>query len=96
MSYRNITVNGRVYQYSIGRKATHIRSVGTFAHASIGDMIVGTNDPDTGCYKFIVTPRCVANAIKGIHAHVLLGYNKDRKLVPYASGESVHIPDLSA
>lgn len=67
MAYRTLTVDGRPYQYSIGKSYTHVRHVGTFHHTDIGDTVRGKTDPQTGVDRFIVTPRCVANAIKGIH-----------------------------
>ena len=83
MSYRNLTVDGRVYQYSIGKEFTHIRGVGAFRHQDIGDTVRGMTDPHTDRYKFIVTPRCVANAIKGVHDSIQLCRDSDGKLVKY-------------
>lgn len=67
MAYRTLTVNGRTYEYSIGKQFTHIRGVGNFRHDAIGDPVRGWTDSSTGRDRCIVTPRCVANAIKGIH-----------------------------
>lgn len=88
MSYRNLTVDGRVYQYSIGKSFTHIRGVGAFRHQDIGDPVRGMTDPHTGCYKFIVTPRCVANAVKGVHDPIELEWDRDRTLVKYEPSEA--------
>ena len=83
MSYRNLTVDGRVYQYSIGKEYTHIRGVGAFRHRDIGDTVHGMTDPKTDMDKFIVTPRCLANAIKGVHDSIQLRRDCNGKLVKY-------------
>lgn len=48
MSYRTLRVDGRVYQYSIGRRYTHIRGVGTFSHEQIGHTSL-RGQCDQGC-----------------------------------------------
>lgn len=58
MSYRNVTVEGRNYQYSVGKKNVHVRGLGDFKAAEIGDMVEGW---------YVVTPRCIANAIKSLY-----------------------------
>lgn len=81
MAYRNLTVDGRSYQYSIGKSYTHIRAVGTFHHTDIGDTVRGKTDPHTGVDRFIVTPRCVANAIRGVRIRLELDRDRTGKLV---------------
>jgi hypothetical protein len=88
MSYREINVNGRVYQYSIGRNYTTIRGLGAFPNQSIGDLVRGMTDPRTDRYKFIVTPRCVANTIKGVHDSIQLCQHPSGKIVKYEPAPS--------
>jgi hypothetical protein len=37
MSYRKITVDGKVYEYTVGRTHTKIKGVGVFENINIGD-----------------------------------------------------------
>ena len=60
MSYRKLEVDGKQYEYVIGKKNTKIRGGATYLNEAIGDRING-NDED-----IIVTPYNVANAIRGI------------------------------
>ena len=97
MSYRNLTVIGRVYQYSIGKSFTHIRGVGAFRHQDIGDTVRGMTDPKTNRDTFIVTPRCVANAIRGVHEPIQLARDRNGMLVKYEpSGAHVRLEALAA
>ena len=56
MGYRNITVDGKEYQYTIGRFATKIKGV-----AVIQNSIIGIPAGDD---KYAVTPRCIAEYIR--------------------------------
>lgn len=56
MSYRNITVDGVVYQYVIGTTYVKIRKVGLWSKQDVGQVI---NDE-----KVIVTPKHIADMIK--------------------------------
>lgn len=42
MSYRKIEVDGKVFEYSIGRTHTKIRHVGAFKNEEIGKVRSGT------------------------------------------------------
>lgn len=59
MSYRKLTVNQEVFQYSIGRTHTKVKGRPVFKNSDIGDKIFGTDD-------YVVTPYNVANAILGV------------------------------
>lgn len=83
MSYRKMSVDGRIYQYTIGKEFTHIRGVGAFRHQDIGNTLRGMTDPRTGCDRFVVTPRCVANAIKGVPTPIQLRRGNLGRLVRY-------------
>lgn len=83
MSYRTLRVDGRVYQYSIGRRYTHIRGVGTFSHEQIGDTVPSMLNLTTSRDQLCVTPRCVANAIKGVHKPITLVRDVNNHLVDY-------------
>ncbi len=56
MSYRNITVDGKTYQYALGRTHLKIKNFGLFLTSAIGNPL-GRH--------FVVTPRTVAKVIKG-------------------------------
>lgn len=39
MSYRNITVDGKNYQYVIGKTHTKIKDIGVFKNTDIGEVV---------------------------------------------------------
>lgn len=57
MSYRKITVEGKKYEYVIGKSVLKIKELGLFKTAEIGNRVSGTQ-------SFIVTPGTVAKVIK--------------------------------
>ena len=56
MAYRNITVDGNKYQYTIGKSATKIKGVGVVFNNVIGTPV--------GDDKYAVTPACIAEYIR--------------------------------
>lgn len=56
MGYRNITVDGTLYQYTIGRTATKIKG-----HSVVNNSVVGTAIGDN---KYAVTPGNIAEYIR--------------------------------
>jgi len=56
MAYRNITVDGNKYQYTIGKSATKIKGVGVVVNSVIGTPV--------GDDKYAVTPACIAEYIR--------------------------------
>lgn len=59
MSYRNITVNGKTYQYALGRTHLKIKNFGLFETKLFGNPL--KHNPGI----FVVTPRAVARVING-------------------------------
>lgn len=64
MSYRKITVDGKEYEYSIGKKYTKIRGGEVFENSKIGNPIVDIDHDFLPTYR--VTPRNVKHAILGL------------------------------
>ena len=63
MSYRNITVNGQVYQYTIGKTHTKIVGVGVFENGTVGDAVWFD---DVGESKMMVTPSNIQKVIENL------------------------------
>lgn len=57
MSYRKITVEGKQYEYVIGKAYLKIKELGLFKTSEIGNRLGGTS-------IFVVTPGTVAKVIK--------------------------------
>lgn len=64
MGYRNITVNNRKYQYSVGRSGVHIKLPQGGAIYSDKRQI----GIDRGDDKFAVTPACIRSKIEELEA----------------------------
>jgi len=70
MSYRKITVNEKVYEYSIGRSHTKIKGIGAFKNEEIGQIQTYkmyndiTDEFETHEGGVIVRPSDVAYKIK--------------------------------
>lgn len=66
MSYRNITVENKKYQYTIGKKFTKIKNFGIFENSKIGNQVVtfsGNGEPRPLEGYFVVTPSVVKAVI---------------------------------
>lgn len=64
MGYRNITVNNRKYQYSVGRSGVHIKlPQGGAIYADKRQIGI-----DRGDDKFAVTPACIRSKIEELEA----------------------------
>ena len=57
MSYRKITVDGKLYEYVIGATHLKIKAFGLFKVSEVGNPIDGTS-------KYVVTPTVVAALIR--------------------------------
>lgn len=57
MSYRKVTVNGKVYEYVIGKVFVKIKDFGLFKVADVGNRIVNSGN-------FRATPATVASIIQ--------------------------------
>jgi hypothetical protein len=72
MSYRKISVNGKVYEYSIGRTHTKIKGLGAFKNEEVGQVQTYvmyndiTDEFETHKDGVIVRPSDVAYMIKGL------------------------------
>jgi hypothetical protein len=64
MGYRNITVNNKKYQYSVGRSGVHIKlPQGGAIYADKRQIGI-----DRGDDKFAVTPACIRSKIEELEA----------------------------
>ncbi|TLX16603.1 hypothetical protein [Rhizobium sp. MHM7A] len=64
MGYRNITVNNKRYQYSVGRSGVHIKlPQGGAIYADKRQIGI-----DRGDDKFAVTPACIRSKIEELEA----------------------------
>lgn len=64
MGYRNITVNNKKYQYSVGRSGVHIKlPQGGSIYADKRQIGI-----DRGDEKFAVTPACIRSKIEELEA----------------------------
>lgn len=95
MSYRNITVDGKQYQYAIGRTHLKIKNFGLFLTQDIGNALGNL---------FVVTPRTVARVIKGeplpevFHCPIHDVRTTKLAIDPYSSeiyGKHYHMMDCS-
>lgn len=50
MSYRKITVDGKEYEYTIGRTHVKVKGVGVWPKEEVGEITVRTYGCDCGCY----------------------------------------------
>lgn len=71
MSYRKIEVNGKVYEYSVGRTHTKIRGIGAYKNEEVGNMTYDllynymTDEwEQSNPYLVSVTPKNIADFIK--------------------------------
>ena len=66
MSYRKLEVDGKVFEYSIGKTHTKIRHVGAFKNEEVGDYAVVSSQRswDRPDVAFQVRPSDLANFIK--------------------------------
>ena len=60
MSYRNITVNDKKYQYVVGKSHTKIKGVGVFLNEAIGESYVDDDEEN----HLNVTPACIRKVIE--------------------------------
>lgn len=58
MSYRKITVDGTVHEYTIGKTHTKIKGIGVFKNSDIGSPVYNSD-------TVIVAPKHIAKIIKG-------------------------------
>jgi len=76
MSYRKITVDGKTYEYVVGRTHLKIKGFGLFATAEIGNPVrKGRKAPGIDAWgrrnrgdayeAFVITPEVVRRVIKG-------------------------------
>lgn len=80
MSYRKIIVDGKQYEYSIGKTHTKIKGMEVYKNSDIGDEIESTTSYEIQGY--VVSPYNVANAIKGVH--------KPRQVIKCEHGTQTH------
>lgn len=63
MTYRNIEVDGKIYQYVIGKHNTKIKHVGVYNNSDIGNEIKVTYSKHVK--RFVVTPKTIELLIRG-------------------------------
>lgn len=80
MSYRKIIVDGKTYEYSIGKTHTKVKGMPVYKNSEIGDEIASTSSYEIQGY--VVSPYNVANAIKGVH--------KPRQVIKCEHGTQTH------
>ncbi len=56
--FRTTIIDDKTYEYKVGRHATFVRGLGSFANSAIGYCV------DTSMDKFAVSPRAVRVAIR--------------------------------
>lgn len=82
MGYRNITVDGKVYQYVIGKVATKIKG-----HSVINNSVIGTPIGDD---KYAVTPGNIAEYIRtGTVVHTAATSTKTKAQIAAARMRSI-------
>lgn len=63
MSYRSIIIDGKTYNYVIGKKYTKIVDVGVFSNKEIGNIIINSNGV---IISYMVTPKNIEYFLRGI------------------------------
>ncbi len=82
MAYRNITVNGKTYNYVIGKANIYIKGLGAFSKNIHGNPVFSP-----GCSKphnFVATPRTVKAIICGEPTPVMYGTDIRLMVDPFA------------
>lgn len=66
MSYRKITVDGKQYEYVVGKTHTKVKGVGVILNSQIGEYQWNCRNGAECCGESLrVQPKDVANFIKG-------------------------------